>query len=210
MKYLKSFSQLFENEINFRKISDFNTYIQIKKYVEQQLQKQGIKTKCGLFVDNDGNWFPQEGSSRLVYFIGDNKVLKLAKNKKGIEQNKMESNLEIQKNYSDIIAHLYDYDPNGKWIIQEKLEYIDESIFWKLTRINFGQICSWIESEFIFGNDILGKKKFCIMLKNLIIDFDLDKQDIVNIKNWGEIGGKVKLLDFGLSNGVRKKLYSGD
>ncbi|MBP5456187.1 MAG: hypothetical protein J6Y37_06780 [Paludibacteraceae bacterium] len=57
------------------------------------------------------------GSSRKVYQIDDEKVLKLAFNKKGIAQNEAES--EWYKQNFDCIPKVYEADDNGLWVVSE-------------------------------------------------------------------------------------------
>lgn len=57
------------------------------------------------------------GTSRIVFEYGD-KVFKLAKNRKGIMQNKIEI-LKSKSNF-DLFAKIFDYSPTNKWLIMEK------------------------------------------------------------------------------------------
>ena len=58
------------------------------------------------------------GSSRIVYLVDDDKVLKLAKNQKGIAQNNVEISLGNERYYT-CFADVYDYDNNGLWLEME-------------------------------------------------------------------------------------------
>lgn len=57
------------------------------------------------------------GSSRVVFKVDDQKVLKIAKNKKGIQQNEKEE--DYGRNQYDIFAKIYESDPNHLWIEME-------------------------------------------------------------------------------------------
>ena len=44
------------------------------------------------------------GSSRIVYIVDEQKVLKIAKNTRGLEQNRAEGDYFIQKKYIDVVG----------------------------------------------------------------------------------------------------------
>jgi len=60
------------------------------------------------------------GSSRVVYRVDNNKVLKLAKNKKGIAQNETEIHWSGDAVLGEILAQIFDYDrENSLWVEME-------------------------------------------------------------------------------------------
>ena len=68
-----------------------------------------------------------EGSSRAVFQIDDEKVLKLAKNKYGIQQNKVEAN--TNKTNNRLFPLIFDTDVKYRWIVTEfVLEATDKDI----------------------------------------------------------------------------------
>lgn len=75
------------------------------------------------------------GSGRIVYDIDGNKVLKLAKNKKGIAQNQEEINIAGYHDNEDIITKIYEYDENGSWIVAEKAKKVTSKRIKELTGI---------------------------------------------------------------------------
>lgn len=86
------------------------------------------------------------GSSRIVFMIDDNTVLKLAKNTKGVAQNNEESK-EAQDFYLHqigLFAEVYDYDENGLWIECEYCRPAKASDFKKITGYDFSVIQDWI------------------------------------------------------------------
>ena len=62
-----------------------------------------------------------EGSSRLAYVLED-RVLKIAMNRAGIAQNKVEANVRTQEMLKPWAAKVYDRDPDFQWILQEKVD----------------------------------------------------------------------------------------
>jgi hypothetical protein len=59
------------------------------------------------------------GSSRVVFQIDDEKVLKLAKNKKGLAQNEAEGKPEYVKDGYSMFPKKFEYDENYSWIVSE-------------------------------------------------------------------------------------------
>lgn len=86
-------------DINYFKA--LKTFRQRIQYCQDNLQRLGV------------------GSSRIVYKIDDEKVLKLAKNGKGIAQNDSEIDSGRDRYYEDIIAKVIDYDKDGLWVEME-------------------------------------------------------------------------------------------
>ena len=78
---------------HFKTINSFNDRVQ---YCEEHLQRIS------------------SGSGRIAYKIDEEKVLKLAKNKKGVAQN--EAEIEGQDGYVTIFAKTFEYHPNYLWL----------------------------------------------------------------------------------------------
>jgi hypothetical protein len=74
-----------------------------------------------------------QGSSRIVYKIDDEKVLKLAKNDKGIAQNSTEITWGNDSYFGSVLARIFDYDDRDLWVEMEFARKITKSEFKKLT-----------------------------------------------------------------------------
>ena len=59
------------------------------------------------------------GSSRVVFQIDDEKVLKLAKNRKGLAQNEQEGAPNYVKESYDIFPKKFEHDENYTWLVSE-------------------------------------------------------------------------------------------
>ena len=60
------------------------------------------------------------GSSRVVYMVDNEKVLKIAKNRKGLAQNETEISFGNDYVFADILANVYDSDEdNNIWVEME-------------------------------------------------------------------------------------------
>lgn len=187
MKYLKLFEE-------YSELSKIKTFKKRKEYLKSN-------NEIG------------KGTGRIVYDISDGKVIKLAKNKKGIAQNLVESNPKIQEKYSNVVATIFDFDKDGKWIIQEKAEPINmkdismylggenddsqaEGFFYWLR--GFGGS----DMDYFYMNIPFAKKCY-----ELVNEFELDRFDVSDISSWGKINGKPVLVDYGLDKNVAKNLY---
>lgn len=84
------------------------------------------------------------GSARIVYKIDDEKVLKLAKNRKGIAQNEAESG-DYYLQQIGCFAKIYDIDENGLWIEMQLARKVKPSDFKRLTGYDWNTMCAWIK-----------------------------------------------------------------
>lgn len=177
------------------------------------------------------------GSSRIVYLIDNNTVLKLAKNKKGVAQNEREIEIGTSGYYQgfDLFADVYEYDENGLWlemqyarrakksdfkrILGESFEYLQEFIQWTANHylhvtqqrsINSVYEKHFNSDEFweIFDNDYT--------ILNALYEMMLNEQlkaygDLMRISSWGVVndtdGEKLVLIDFGLNDDVFNNYY---
>lgn len=102
------------------------------------------------------------GSSRVVYKIDDNTVLKLAKNKKGLSQNKAEASMEDDYFASglNLFAKVYDRDENYNWIESQLARKAKPTDFkritgydWKTFQNFVGYVASkYIPKRIVWGN----------------------------------------------------------
>lgn len=84
-----------------------------------------------------------KGSSRATFQIDDEKVLKLAWNNKGMDQNIA----EMQTYTASIFPNVYDYDENGKWIISEFVLPAKSQDFKHCFGMTFQQFVSFISAS---------------------------------------------------------------
>ena len=111
---------------SFEDLKKCRSYAAKKRYLERHLEKIS------------------QGSSRIVYKVDDEKVIKLAKNAKGLAQNEEEAskgNWDI-----DIFAEVFDCDPENYWIEMEIARKAKLSDFKRLYGIPF----SYIEDFMIY------------------------------------------------------------
>lgn len=145
-----------------------------------------------------------KGSGRFVYDINNEYVLKLAKNTKGVAQNKTEIHLSNNEINNEIISKTLEYDENGLYVIQEKATKITDNIFKEITNIQLQGFLYYIRHNMIWdGNN----PEFFNKVNSLIKKYNLDRFDIANEESWGIINGKVVIVDYGLDMITARKLY---
>ena len=164
------------------------------------------------------------GSSRMVFQIDDEKVLKLAFNPKGVAQNEEEASWWKRK--WDFIPKIYEVDDNYGWIICEyvlparKQDFVHclgitwdvfvdfvDTVFSQFSRMYIGHDLDYDEMyQMQEDNEMLGE------LYNYITDTCFVNYDIIRICNWGlaQRDGKPYLvfLDHGLSQQVKDEYYT--
>jgi hypothetical protein len=158
------------------------------------------------------------GSSRVVLTFGDS-VIKLAKNDKGLAQNRTEtqaSQLE-SKTINKVLSHA----KNFAWIEVPLVKKMTKERFQKLTDIefdDFGEALRYLLKN-ISGNtqlkkpkhyDTISKSSLFIELAKVGRSLDLMPGDLARLSSYGEKDGKVLLIDSGLSSAVFERFYEDD
>lgn len=167
------------------------------------------------------------GSSRIVYKIDENTVLKLAKNQKGIAQNEVEGQHDCYRDNMNMFAKIYDTDENYLWIEMQLAKKAKPSDFKRLTGYDFNTVCYWIDyckpdryrnsnplktffdsPEFEENWDEYG---LLAELQEYIGNYDVPIGDLKRISSWGvvngEYGEELVLIDYGLTNDVFNNYY---
>jgi hypothetical protein len=162
------------------------------------------------------------GSGRTVFKVDEQKVLKIAKNRKGLAQNSVEAEGYLQ-NY-DIVAKVFETDQNDIWIEMELAKKVSKSRFAALTGVTIEQVdrCVRYTTYINKGHpsvaadkaaveDLLANNEFIIDLVSLNADYDMATGDQGRLSTYGEVlrDGKprIVLVDFGLTNQVYNDFY---
>ena len=168
------------------------------------------------------------GSSRIVYMIDDEKVLKLAKNNKGIAQNEVEYDYAEHLSNDPVLAKVFDADTdNNTWIEMELARKLNEAKFKQIT----GHDWKYFAQEVINVYRETQRQKqlyrvpedakmtlwedetFSYQIFNLIEMYpEFKGGDLAKINSYGIVkrGGadRIVLIDFGLTNNVWDSYYS--
>ena len=167
------------------------------------------------------------GSSRIVYKIDDNTVLKLAKNRKGLAQNEEEGQPDFYKDSIGLFAKVYDTDMDYEWIEMQLAQKAKPSDFKRLTGFDFNTVCCWIdycspnryrntnplESFFSSSNFNENWDEYGLFakLQEYIGNYDVPVGDLKRISSWGIVKNEgdeeLVLIDYGLSNDILNNYY---
>jgi len=149
------------------------------------------------------------GSSRAVFKIDDEKVLKVALNQKGLSQNMAEA--EGYKQNYDVLARVFDVDYDDMWVEMELAKKISPRRFKELTGTSPEDVSQWLayqRGQKTWGNVADLKKlkdnDFAVDLENFTGDYQYPVPgDFGRISTYGEVlrDGKptVVVIDFGFN-----------
>lgn len=171
------------------------------------------------------------GSSRIIFEIDDEKVLKLAKNKKGVAQNEFE---EQTSRYGSMVVHVFDCDDNYMWLVEENCVPAKEEDFERLIGLPFETYCDLIRFYYnrycrngrqtylftmttdeadalvdkLYDEDDYG---FVPRIFNLMGDYQLPFGDLTRISTYGMVmrdgSPELVVIDSGLSEEILNTYY---
>ena len=170
------------------------------------------------------------GSARVVFAVDDNKVIKIAKNPKGLAQNRVEADIG-QSSYDEVVARVLDYDSDHyTWVESERAKKVTPTKFEQLGGVDlasFGEtLRAWYDENSgiksiddgylpedrvairknLESNELIGN------VTQLSADYDLPVSDMTRISSWGVVsrGGKetLVLVDYGLTQNVWNSHYN--
>ena len=161
------------------------------------------------------------GSGRTVFKVDETKVLKIAKNKKGLAQNNVESERYLQ-NY-DLVARVFDTDDHDFWVEMELAKKVGKSRFEQLTGISIDDLQSYLRFR-SYGSprtswstlwtplEDVENNEFVADLTSLQADYSFpDVGDFGRLSTYGEVvregKPKIVLVDFGLTQSVWDDYY---
>lgn len=177
-------------------IESLETYQARKKYAERNLKHLS------------------SGSSRIVYLTPDDTIIKLAKNDKGIAQNKAESNPKMKSEYlNPTIKHAKDFS----WMETHFLDKITVKQFKDMTDIDFddfGDAVRWALKSVSSNSSSkpdnfkdIEKMDIYKEMKRIGKKFKLLPGDLARISSWGTKDGRPVLIDAGLTRKVFDEYY---
>ena len=172
-----------------------------------------------------------EGSSRIVFAVDGEKVLKVAKNKKGIGQNKEEG--EDWKQTYCCFAKIYEKSEDGIFLEMQAARRAKKSDFKRLTGYDFNTMCEWIEytkslysrkarmyggvsKNPLFDSDewseYLDDYNVFSGIHSYLCDYQLEAvRDFECISSWGVVSDNgeesLVIIDFGFTDDVARNLY---
>lgn len=166
------------------------------------------------------------GSSRIAYKIDDTKVLKLAKNKKGLAQN--EAEIEYSQDYmmDDIVAQVFNYDENNLWLEMELAKKLTPALFYKIVGVTFNDYSdavsyqedelkpkrSYFKTPAPDNMDEMWNNEFVSRIFDLIGSYDnFASGDLAKLSTYGVVKrdgeDTIVLIDYGLTTNVFNTHY---
>lgn len=178
-------------------IEKLETYNARKKYAERNLKHLS------------------SGSSRIVYLTPSKTIVKLAKNDKGIAQNKAEANPKMKSKY---LNEILGCAKNYSWCETHYLDKITEKDFEEMTDLKFNDFGDSIRYGLrsVSGNtdkdkpenfDEVSKSDIYKELKDIGEKFKLLPGDMARISSWGTKDGRPILIDAGLTRDIFDEFY---
>ncbi|MFA5067944.1 MAG: hypothetical protein WC466_07945, partial [Candidatus Izemoplasmatales bacterium] len=190
----------FMDEMAYPESFDFEKFKSINSYSGRlNYAKQHLLGKVGA------------GSSRVVFKIDSEKVLKVALNSKGLAQNSAES--EGYKQNYDVLARVFDVDYNDTWIEMELAKKVTESRFKQLTKTTPNEVVGWLmeqrgEKTYWLPNVDLKENEFAQEMQDFVFDYDYPLPgDFTRTSSYGEVlrDGihRIVVVDFGYDQGTK-------
>lgn len=171
-----------------------------------------------------------KGSSRAVFQLSDEKVLKLAINEKGIAQNSQEGQKDYYLEQLEIVPRLFETDDDYKWIISEYVlpakaqDFkacldVDENTFYRFIMTDWIERCGTSRDRQMYAYKMLPKDNYYELLDNeklipwddYIGNYRPPYGDMLGRRNYGMTmrDGKptIVLLDNGLNDDIWNQYY---
>ena len=166
------------------------------------------------------------GSSRIVYIIDDTKVLKLAKNTKGIAQNEVEIEYSQYNNLKDVVANTFDNNMDSLWVEMELARKVRKSDFQRIIGYSFEDYCKAINNYGVDSGNGRGHKypmdkamvesmwenEFMYEMFSFIGNYALPVGDLLRLSSYGLVtrNGEdtIVMIDYGLTNDIYTGYYS--
>lgn len=171
------------------------------------------------------------GSLRMVFQIDDEKVLKLAMNRKGLAQN--EAEIRGGSDLYSTLANIFDYDENDLWLEMELVRKVKPQDFKRIVGYDFNTICEYLDDLYYrqtgslkrqkqFGHfnyrkfsqeeiDEIYENEWMYDLTVYVSDTNIPVGDLKKIDSWGivtrDFGEWIVIIDSGLTEDVWDNHY---
>ena len=163
------------------------------------LLQQILSTKNERYFKRACNdWLPLLGcgSSRNVYKLNNNQVLKVAKGELGYLQNTEECNNFDKYKELNLFAEIINRDSNNSWIIQPlAISFKSEDAYLKLIL----EMISCVENNTDYYSEDIFLNTLYKYLKERSYTF---LQDFKKYDSYGRIDNKVYIIDYGMNDNI--------
>jgi hypothetical protein len=165
------------------------------------------------------------GSARIVYMIDNTKVIKLAKNKKGLAQNEVEIQWGQDSYFGSILAHTFMYHPDDLYVEMELARKVSKADFLRLTGCKIDEMSIYLTNESLLNRskraiysvapevtEMLEENDFVQSIKEFMFTIDAPAGDFGRLNSYGIVkrNGEddIVLIDFGLTTDIYDTYYS--
>jgi hypothetical protein len=198
----------YPSSFNHEEFAKLRSFAERVRYCEQHLQKLAA------------------GSSRIVYRIDNEKVLKLAKNPKGIAQNELEIRLgnDWYLEKEGIIAKVFNSDENNQWVEMEFAKKTTPTNFKNITGVDIKILATYLrirEDEFKGRKswvsldpqtrEMCDENEFVASIVDFMHNYDMPAGDLGRLSSYGEVihdgHPSIVVIDFGLDQEVYNTYY---
>lgn len=131
------------------------------------------------------------GSGRRVYQLDSEYVIKVAYNRKGYAQNAVEAYIS-QTDESELFAKIFYYSHDYHYLIMERAERIN----------NYSIIYEYFHVRTV--KELFSLPEF----RDILNKYNLLIPDLCRPVNWGLIGSRPVIIDYGFTRLVKRKYYS--
>lgn len=141
-------------------------------------------------IKNGGYKLIGSGSSRKVYDLNDGTIIKVAKDIRGIYQNKAENEIYLSRK-SNFFAQVLAISEDNTCLIMSKAKKIKniQTVYRYYKVRNFKEL----SNQDHLNDDINNNK--------------LSKGDLTRASSWGFVGDVPVLIDYGLTHGIYQQYY---
>ena len=168
------------------------------------------------------------GSSRIVYMVDDTKVLKIARNQKGLAQNEIEAGYSNYHDLKDITAQVFAYDQKDLWVEMELARKVTPKVFQSVVGFSFEDFCRLINEDYYNINPSarglrlrpvspelkaeMVENEFIHEIFNYMRGYDIPVGDLMKMNSYGLVKRNgvddIVLIDYGLNSSVWEDYYS--
>lgn len=196
----------YPQSFNIDQFKTLKSFKQRLDYCNQNLQKIGA------------------GSGRTVYKIDNTKVLKLAKNARGVAQNQVEVSWSNDYYFEAVLAKVIDSHPDNLWVEMELARKVTPTMFKKYFGVSYLEFGMYLTK---FYNQNHGKKNYfyvspeaeeilkqSTLFSNIyeFADATDSPGDLGRLSSYGWVNregeDRIVIIDFGLDSDVYETYYS--
>lgn len=129
-----------------------------------------------------------KGSARTVYDLGNGRVVKAARSRRGLAQNEVEYWIALNDD-SGLFAHVIAASGDFRYLVMEKANRINDiSYVWEYFQVR-------------------NNRELLQRISRVTSKYNLMLWDFGRAVNWGLINGRPVIIDFGFTRQVSRRFY---